>query len=52
MSARTAVLRVPSAIIPQDYNYLLNPAHPDFAQIKIGTPETFDLDTRLFKGQV
>jgi RES domain-containing protein len=52
MSARTAVLRVPSAIIPQEYNYLLNPAHPDFAHIKIGAPETFDFDKRLFKGQV
>jgi RES domain-containing protein len=50
MSDRTAVLRVPSAIIPQEYNYLLNPAHPDFANIKIGAPEPFIFDKRLFKG--
>lgn len=30
---RTAVLCVPSAIVPNDSNYLLNPAHPDFSQI-------------------
>jgi RES domain-containing protein len=52
MSVRTAVLRVPSAIIPQEYNYLLNPAHPDFVNIKIGTPENFNFDQRLFKGQI
>jgi RES domain-containing protein len=50
MSGRTSVLRVPSVIIPQEYNYLLNPAHPDFANIKIGVSETFIFDKRLFKG--
>jgi RES domain-containing protein len=49
MSSRTAVLRVPSAIIPQEYNYLLNPEHPDFSQIIIGDPEPFALDKRLWK---
>jgi RES domain-containing protein len=32
-SNHTAVLCVPSAIVPNDSNYLLNPAHPDFRQI-------------------
>lgn len=40
----TAVLQVPSAIIPHENNYLLNPKHPDFARIKIYPPEPFKLD--------
>lgn len=44
---RSAVLRVPSAIIPTEYNFVLNPAHPDFKQIKIGPAEPFSLDPRL-----
>lgn len=44
---RSAVLRVPSAIVPEEANYLLNPAHPDFGQIEIGTPEEVTIDPRL-----
>ena len=46
-AARTAILQVPSAIIEPERNYLLNPAYPDFAQIKVGEPETFEFDPRL-----
>jgi RES domain-containing protein len=46
-SESSAVLRVPSAIIEKDVNYLLNPAHRDFAKIKISAPEPFSLDLRL-----
>ncbi|NEP45853.1 MAG: RES family NAD+ phosphorylase [Okeania sp. SIO2H7] len=42
-SYSTAVLQVPSAIIPHENNYLLNPKHPDFAKIKIYPPELFTL---------
>ena len=45
--ARTAVLALPSVIIPEETNYLLNPAHPDFANIIIGPPEPFAFDPRL-----
>lgn len=34
----SAVLAVPSAVIPAETNYLLNPLHPDFRRIKIGRP--------------
>ncbi|MDY6806110.1 MAG: RES family NAD+ phosphorylase [Cyanobacteriota bacterium] len=37
----SAVLQVPSAIIPHENNYLLNPKHSDFAEIKIYPPEAF-----------
>lgn len=46
---RSAGLRVPSAILDGAYNYLLNPAHPDFADIKVAAPRKFDLDTRLVR---
>lgn len=46
-AARSAVLELPSAIIPGEPNYLLNPAHPDFNKIAIGKPEPFSFDPRL-----
>lgn len=43
----TAVLKVPSAIIDLEYNYLLNPAHPEFDKIKIKEIKSFLFDRRL-----
>src|ERR1700678_1193898 len=37
----TAVLSVPSAVIPRERNYLLNPAHSDFNLIRFSSPEPF-----------
>ena len=45
----SAVLAVPSAVIPSETNYLLNPKHPDFAQIVIGEPQELVTDLRLQK---
>ena len=45
--ARSPVLALPSAIIPNELNFLLNPAHPDFKQISIRPPEPFAFDPRL-----
>jgi RES domain-containing protein len=45
----SAVLRVPSIVVPDEYNYLLNPTHPDFAKIKIGKPIIYFFDPRLTK---
>ena len=47
-AARTAVLAVPSAIIPAERNFLINPAHPDFRRIRIRKPVPFGFDPRLF----
>jgi RES domain-containing protein len=44
---RSAVLKVPSAIIPSESNYLLNPAHRDFQKITIREPVAFSFDPRL-----
>ena len=46
-AGKTAVLAVPSAIIPRELNYLLNPRHPAFREIRIGKPEPFTLDPRM-----
>jgi RES domain-containing protein len=43
----TAVLAVPSAIVPRERHYLLNPAHPDFVRVRVGRPEPFTLDPRM-----
>lgn len=45
----SAILEVPSAVIPTESTYLLNPLHADFAQMEIGTPSPFEWDVRLFK---
>ncbi len=45
--ARSAVLELPSVIVPSESNYLLNPAHPDFRRIRIGDPVPFAFDPRL-----
>lgn len=46
---QTAILELPSVIIPDEANYLLNPAHPDFQQITIGQPQPFLYDPRMKK---
>ena len=46
-SGATAVLSVPSVIVPSERNYLLNPAHPDFARIHFLPPRPFTFDKRL-----
>lgn len=46
-SSRSAILAVPSVIIPDETNYVLNPAHPDFKKIAIDEPAPFTFDPRL-----
>lgn len=45
----SAVLRVPSVVVPGESNYVLNPAHPGFTRITIGAPMAFPFDLRLAK---
>ena len=42
----TAVLSVPSVVIPRERNYILNPAHPDFSRMSFSA-EPFTFDDRL-----
>jgi RES domain-containing protein len=44
---KSAVLKVPSVVIPEEYNYLLSPSHPEFAKITIGNPINYRFDLRL-----
>src|SRR6201986_94908 len=46
---KALVLKVPSAIIKDEWNYIINPMHEDFRDIKILSIEPFALDVRLFK---
>ena len=48
-SASAAVLVIPSAVIPEERNYLLNPAHPDFKRFRLNKPEAFHFDPRMWK---
>lgn len=48
-SRETAVLSVPSAIVPVERNFLLNPNHPDMAKVEIGDPQPFAFDPRLWR---
>jgi len=44
--ARTPVLRVPSAVTRGEFNYVLNPRHPEFTQLRIGKAAPFTFDHR------
>jgi RES domain-containing protein len=44
---RSAVLSVPSTIVPVDRNYILNPMHPDFERLKFLPSKPFRFDRRL-----
>jgi RES domain-containing protein len=48
-SASTAMLAVPSAVIPEERNYLLSPAHSNFKQFRLNKPEAFHFDPRMWK---
>ncbi len=48
-AGRTIVLAVPSAIIPQEENYLLNPAHEDLSRINVHVAISFQFDSRMLK---
>jgi len=43
------VMRVPSAVVQGDFNYIINPRHPDFQKVKIAETLEFSFDERLFK---
>jgi RES domain-containing protein len=47
--AETAVLAVPSVLVPDEYNFLINPAHPGFARIQLGACEPYQFDDRLWR---
>jgi RES domain-containing protein len=48
-SRSSAILSVPSAIVPNERNYQVNPLHIDFARIRFSAPKPFVFDPRLKK---
>lgn len=44
-------LVVPSVIVRQELNYVLNVNHPQFAQVRVGKPEPFSFDERLWRAR-
>lgn len=46
---KSLLLKVPSAIIPDEYNIMINPAHPAFVKCTLASSRLFEFDTRLFK---
>jgi RES domain-containing protein len=44
--ARSVLLMLPS-VLTREPNFLVNPAHPDFARVRVGKPEPFAFDPRL-----
>jgi RES domain-containing protein len=43
------ILKVPSAVVQGDFNFLINPHHSSFYKVKISSTEPFEFDSRLFK---
>ncbi|MGH9358853.1 MAG: RES family NAD+ phosphorylase [Terriglobia bacterium] len=44
---RSVALRVPSAMVPMEHNFLLNPHHVDYSKLHVGKPVLFQFDPRL-----
>lgn len=44
---RSLALRVPSVVVPQEANVILNPAHPDFAAVRVAETARFRFDPRM-----
>jgi RES domain-containing protein len=48
-SGRSLALQVPSVVVPQERNLLLNPAHPEFIRVRLLDAQPFHFDERLKK---
>ena len=48
---RSAALCVPSALLPHECNFLLNPEHADFGKLTVSDPIPFRFDHRLKKNK-
>ncbi|NRR28685.1 RES family NAD+ phosphorylase [Oxalobacteraceae bacterium] len=50
-SGAELAMKVPSAIIPEEFNIVINPQHPDYANVGLSVVRRFTFDTRMFKSQ-
>jgi RES domain-containing protein len=49
IAGQSALLEVPSAILPETFNLLLNPRHPDAQRVAVLWHQPFPYDRRFFK---
>jgi RES domain-containing protein len=49
LSRESLVLQVPSAVVPQEFNFLINTDHKEISRMKILDVEPYNFDVRLFK---
>lgn len=49
VSARSLVLAVPSAVVPEEPNLLINPTHPDAPAVQVAAERPFTFDARLLE---
>ncbi|MCO5237344.1 MAG: RES family NAD+ phosphorylase [Chitinophagaceae bacterium] len=50
-SGRSLVLKVPSAVVFSEHNWVINPAHPEFDKVKIAGTERLVIDPRIEKNR-
>ncbi len=48
-SGRTLLLRVPSVVVPQETNAIINPRHPRCGEIRVISREPFIIDSRFYE---
>lgn len=46
-SESAVMLKVPSCLVPQEFNYLINPLHPEAKKIKVVSTQSMVFDARL-----
>lgn len=46
---QSVLLQVPSSVVPSESNFLINPLHPQFAKLEIGSPQSLCIDQRISK---
>ena len=46
-TARSLILKIPSTVIPEEFNYIINPLHPDIGLVKIISVKDFVYDARI-----
>jgi len=51
-TGETLILKVPSVIVPSEFNYLINPNHKDIAKVKIETTTELDFDQRILENLI
>lgn len=47
IKAENLIAAVPSAVVPEEFNYLINPKHPDIKSVRILSVDAFRLDERF-----